>query len=117
MAEITRLRSTRRMSRIVIHEDRVYLSGLTADDADADVAGQTRQVLGKIDALLAEAGSDRQHLLQAWVWLADIADFDAMNAVWDDWIDGREPPVRACVEARLARPALKVEIQVTAVRA
>ncbi|MEQ9811906.1 MAG: RidA family protein [Azospirillaceae bacterium] len=117
MAAITRLRSTRRMSRIVIHDDRVYLSGLTADDANADVADQTRQVVAKIDALLGEAGSDRSHLLQAWIWLADIGDFDAMNSVWDDWIDGREPPVRACVEARLARPELKVEIQVTAVRA
>lgn len=114
MAKITRHHASRRMSRIVVHGDTVYLSGLTADDTSADVAGQTKQILDKIDALLAEANTDKRRLLKATIWLADITGFDAMNGVWDAWIDGQDPPVRACVEAKLAFPALAVEIQVTA---
>ena len=113
---IERINSNTRMSQLVLHGDTVYMCGQVAKDASADVAGQTEQILAQIEALLAEAGSDRDRLLSANIWLADIADFQAMNAVWDSWVDGRNPPVRACVESRLARPELKVEIQVTAAR-
>ena len=113
MAAIRRMQKGKRMSRIVVHGDTVYLSGHTASDPVADVGDQTRQVLALIDERLAEAGTDRDHLLSATIWLSDIAGFEAMNAVWDDWV-GAEPPARATVEARLAAPDLLVEIAVVA---
>ena len=104
------------MSQAVIHGDTVYLAGTVADDASADVKGQTRQILDKIDRRLAEAGSDKSKLLSATIWVADIADRDPMNEVWVPWIDKANPPARACVEARLARPEILVEIMVIAAR-
>jgi enamine deaminase RidA (YjgF/YER057c/UK114 family) len=105
-----------RMSRAVVHGDTVYTAGHVAVDVMADVAGQTREILARIDALLAQAGTDKSKLISGMVWLADIGTFDEMNAVWDAWIDPKNPPVRACVEARLARPGLRVEIAVVAAR-
>jgi enamine deaminase RidA (YjgF/YER057c/UK114 family) len=105
-----------RMSQAVVHGDRVYLAGQVADDTDQDVAGQTRQVLAKIEALLARAGSSKEKLLSANVWLSDIATFAEMNSVWDAWVDKENPPCRACVESRLATPAYTVEIMVVAAR-
>jgi len=103
-----------RMSKAVVHGNTVYLAGLTADDLSEDVKGQTRQILAKIDAYLAEAGSDKSKLLQAQVWLRDIATWAEMNTVWDAWVDPENTPVRAAVEARLAGDGYKVEIMVTA---
>jgi|SRR5215216_2153619 len=111
---IERIKVGARMSQAVIHGDTVYLAGQVADDQNADVAAQTRQVLGKIDTLLAEAGTDKSKLLSANVWLSDISTFDQMNVVWDEWVTPGKPPVRACVESRLARPQFKVEIMVVA---
>jgi enamine deaminase RidA (YjgF/YER057c/UK114 family) len=99
-----------RMSQCVVHGDTVYLAGQVADDPNANVAGQTKQILAKVDGLLAEAGSDKSKLLSATVWLSDIRAFDEMNKVWDAWISPGNTPARACVEAKLARPNLLVEI-------
>lgn len=81
-----------------------------------DVATQTQDCLDSIDRLLAEAGSDNRHILQAVIWLSDMTDFDAMNAVWDAWVPVGNAPARACGEARLTAPEYRVEIIVTAVR-
>lgn len=110
---IERLHTGQRMSKIVRHNGTVYLCGQVGEGET--VAEQTADCLSRVDALLKEAGSDRAHILQAIVWLADMADFAAMNAVWDAWVPQGHAPARACCgEARLARPALKVEIIVTA---
>lgn len=109
-----------RMSQIVTYPlsgEMVLLCGLCADDRALDVAGQTREILAKIDGFLAEAGVSKSDIVAAWIWLRDIATFDEMNGVWDAWVPAGSAPVRACVEARLADPGLKVEIQVQAVKA
>jgi enamine deaminase RidA (YjgF/YER057c/UK114 family) len=105
-----------RMSQVVVHGDTVYLAGQVADDPNADVAGQTKQILAKIDGALAEAGSDKSKLLSATIWLADIRTFDEMNKVWDAWVSSGNTPARACVEAKLARSNLLVEIGIIAAR-
>ena len=102
------------MSQAVVHGDTVYLPGLTADDTSADAKGQTEQILAKIDARLSAVGSDRSKLLSATIWVAKIAYREALNEVWTTWIDETNPPVRACVEARLARPEVLVEIMIIA---
>lgn len=101
------------ISKAVVHGGVVYLCGVTADP-EGDVVRQTEQVLQRIDGLLAAAGSDRSRLLTAQVWLADMADFEAHNAVWNGWVDPTRPPVRACTGAPLWRAGLKVEVMVTA---
>ena len=103
-----------RMSQLTIHAGTVYTAGQVADDVSADAQGQTEQILAQLEKLLAEAGTDKSHLLSATVWLADMADFAGMNVAWDAWVTPGRPPVRACVEARLARPEWKVEIMVIA---
>ena len=109
---IERLQTSQRMSKIVKHNGTVYLCGQVG--SGVTVAEQTRDCLSSIDALLVEAGSDREHILQAIIWLADMADFAEMNAVWDAWVPDGYAPARACGEARLARDVLRVEIIVTA---
>jgi enamine deaminase RidA (YjgF/YER057c/UK114 family) len=113
---IERIKVGPRMSQAVIHNDTVYLAGQVAEDPHADVAGQTQQILSRIEGLLAEAGTDKSKLLFANVWLSDISTFDQMNAVWDEWVTPGQTPARACVESKLARPQLKVEIAVVAAR-
>lgn len=98
-----------RMSQAVIHGETVYLAGQVGT-AGADIATQTRDCLAKVDALLAETGSSRDKLLQVTIWLADMDDFGAMNAVYDDWVVKGAPPTRACGESRLATPEYKVEV-------
>ena len=112
---ITRHHGTGRMSRIVTHNDTIYLCGQVGTRGDS-VALQTAETLEKIEALLAEAGSDKDHILQAIVWLSDMADFAEMNGVWDAWVNDGHEPTRACGEAKLASPELKVEIIVTAAK-
>ena len=111
---IKRLHVGPRMSEAAIHGGVVYLAGQVADDPTQDVAGQTRQVLATIDKLLAEAGSDKASMLQVTIFLADIADFAAMNAVWDAWVPAGHTPARATVESKLAAPKYRVEIKVVA---
>jgi enamine deaminase RidA (YjgF/YER057c/UK114 family) len=103
-----------RMSEMVIHNGTIYLAGQIADDASADISGQTQQVLHAIDALLALAGSDKSKILRAQIFLVDLADFAAMNAVWEQWVVPGHTPARATVQAALARPEWKIEIVVTA---
>ncbi len=107
---ITRYHPGPRMSQIVRHGSTVYLAGQVAADYGGDIEKQTRETLAAIDRLLAEAGTDKSHLLSCQVILNNIADFAAMNGVYDAWIDPANPPTRACIEARLANPSLKVEI-------
>ncbi len=107
---IIRKHLSARMSQTVVNGGTVYLAGQVADDWDADVTQQTRQVRAKVDRLLEEGGSGRSKLLSVQVWLADMADFAAMNAVWEEWIDKANPPARATGEVRLADPRLKVEV-------
>ncbi len=104
------------LSQGVAYGDMVFLAGLTADDRDMDVRGQTEQVLAKIDHYLAEAGTDKSRLLTAQIWLRNMDNWAEMNAVWTTWIGGNRPPARATVEARLAAEGLLVEIMVTAAR-
>ncbi len=111
---IDRLQPGPRMSQAVIHGNTVYLAGQVATDPAQDVAGQTRQILDSIDHLLASAGSDKTRILSATIYLADIATFAQMNAVWDAWVPQGHTPARATVEARLAAPAYQVEIQIIA---
>ena len=85
------------------HGGIVYLAGLAADDLLQDVRGQTEQTLAYIDRVLAQAGSDKSKLLRVEVWLADMANFDAMNAVYQAWLDPENVPPRVCVESRLSR--------------
>ncbi len=111
---IQRLHTGPRMSQAVIHGRTVYLAGQVADDPSQDVAGQTRQILASIDRLLDEADSDKTRILSATIYLADIGSFGQMNSVWDTWVPQGHTPARATVEAKLAAPAYKVEIQVVA---
>lgn len=109
---IERLHTNAQMSRIVRHNGTVYLCGQVGEGAT--VTEQTRDCLSRVDALLAEAGSTRRDILQATVWLAHMSDYDAMNAVWDEWVPDGYAPARACGEARLAGSDLLVEVIVTA---
>jgi len=99
-----------RLSQAVVHGDTVYVAGQVAADTSADCAGQTRQILNQIDALLAQGGSDKTRILWANVWLADMADYAGMNGEWEAWIPKGQTPARATVEAKLAMPQFKVEI-------
>lgn len=114
MGEIAREGTTERMSKIVRHNGVIYLCGQVADNSDEQAAAQTENMLAKVDALLESAGSDRKHILSATVYLRDMKDFSEMNKVWDNWVPQGHAPARACVEARMAREDLLVEISVIA---
>lgn len=109
---IERLETSQRMSKIVKHNGVAYLCGQVG--YGDTVTDQTRDCLSRVQDLLEKAGSSRTEMLQVVIWLADMADFAEMNAVWDDWVPAGHAPARACGEAKLARPELKVEIIVTA---
>jgi enamine deaminase RidA (YjgF/YER057c/UK114 family) len=111
---IKRLESGARMSQAVIANGFAFLAGQVATDPSADVEGQTRQVLGEIDRLLAAAGTNKSCILTATVYLADIGTFAQMNRAWDAWVPAEAKPARATIEAKLAAPEYRVEIQVTA---
>ncbi|WP_334176292.1 RidA family protein [Pseudoxanthobacter sp.] len=117
---IERFHTSARMSQAVsvpLSGRLVILAGQVADDRSLDVAGQTADVLAKIDRLLADAGVDKTALVSASIWLTDISTFDEMNAVWDAWVPAGLAPARACVESKLADPRLRIEIQVFALKA
>lgn len=103
-----------RMSEMAVHNGTAYLAGQVAADVSQDIRGQTRQVLAAIDALLARAGSDKRCILMAQVFLVDLADFDGMNEVWEQWVEAGHAPPRATVQARLVRADWKLEVVVTA---
>ena len=103
-----------RMSEMAVHNGTVYLAGQIAEDGSQDITGQTQQVLQAIDKLLARAGSNKSKILRAQIFIKDLADFAAMNAVWEAWVVPGHTPPRATVQAHLAKPEWKIEIVVTA---
>ena len=109
---IERIGTGQRMSKIVKHNGVAYLCGQVGDGDS--VTAQTQDCLARVDALLEQAGSSRDRMLQAIIWLADMADFAEMNAVWDAWVPAGQAPARACGEAKLASSELRVEVIVTA---
>ncbi|HEY1452670.1 MAG TPA: RidA family protein [Roseiarcus sp.] len=114
---IARFHAGPRMSQAVVHGATVYLAGQVADQAKGKSVGdQTSEILARIDGLLAEAGSDKTKILSATIYLADIATFAEMNAMWDAWVPPGHAPARATVEAKLAAPAYTVEIACIAAR-
>src|SRR5271163_1505717 len=114
MSDIRRIDPGPRLSEATIQGDRMYLSRMIPEDTALDVTGQAKQALAEIDALLKRGGSDKTKILSAVIWLADIADFGAMNAVWDAWVVPGQTPARATVQARLNDPNMRVEIMVVA---
>ena len=112
--EITRLHVGKRLSEVAIHNGTIYLAGQIAEDTTQDIHGQTREVLGHVDRLLMESGSDKTCILSCQIYIADMKDFAGMNEVWDDWVASGHTPPRATVEARLANPAVLVEIVIIA---
>lgn len=112
--EIKRLHVGKTLSEVAIYNSTVYLAGQIAEDLTQNIEGQTREVLGHIDRLLEEAGSDKSRILMCQIYIADMKDFPGMNAVWNEWVaEGNSPP-RATVEAKLAKPEWRVEMVVTA---
>jgi enamine deaminase RidA (YjgF/YER057c/UK114 family) len=109
---IKRIKTATRMSQAVVHGNTVYTAGQVAEGDS--VTEQTKAILGKIEALLSEAGTDKTKVLSATIWITDMANFAEMNAVWDAWVPEGDAPARACVESKLARPDLLVEIGVIA---
>jgi enamine deaminase RidA (YjgF/YER057c/UK114 family) len=114
---IKRIETSGRFAKAVVANGMVYVSGIMARDKSGDVTQQTTDIFAQIDGHLAACGVDKTHLVLANIWLTDIGDFDAMNAVWDAWVDPDNKPVRATVESRLAGVGGKVEIMVQAVLA
>jgi enamine deaminase RidA (YjgF/YER057c/UK114 family) len=114
MSRILRTEPGPVLAKAVEYHNFVFLQGCTANDLNKDVAGQTAEALAAIDALLEAHGTDKTRLLQAQIWLKDIHDRDAMNAVWSAWLPPGGAPARACVQASLADPRHLVEIMVTA---
>ena len=111
---IERQETKQRMSRIVKHNGTIYLCGQVCADATKDITEQTQTMLDKVEALLEQAGSDKEHMLSATIYLKDMKDFQEMNAVWDAWVPEGHAPARACVTGDMAREALLVEISVIA---
>ena len=112
---IKRTELSSRMSQTVVHGDTIYLAGQVG--SGDDVTAQTKDMLSEVDRLLASVGSSKSHILSATIWMADMAQVDDMNTVWDTWIDPANPPARACVESRLVTPEFLVEVMVIAAKA
>ena len=112
--DIERVAGNARMSSAVRHNGTLYLKGVTPQDGGGDITAQTADVLEQIDTILSGCGSSREKVLRVMIWLTDMSDFAAMNAVYDKWLLAGHEPVRACVEARLARVEFRIEIQVVA---
>ncbi len=113
MSKIIRTEPNAILARAVEYHGFVYVQGVTARDLGKDVAGQTEEVLRQIDEILEIHGTDKTRLLQAQIWLKDIRDREAMNAVWSAWLPQGGAPARACVQANMADPKILVEIMVT----
>ena len=104
------------LSSAVEHGDTVYLAGVVAKDLAKDAKGQTQEILAEIDRLLAKCGSHKSKVLQAQIWVTDIRNRAPMNEAWNAWVDAKNLPARACVEAKLADPRALVEIMVIAAK-
>ncbi len=112
---ITRMHSSERATQIVIHNGTVYLSGQVPNDVTKDIQEQTQDCLDKVEGRLIEAGSDKDHILSATIFLRDIdRDFAPMNEIWNAWVANGEKPARACVQAHMAREAILIEICIVA---
>lgn len=116
MNTIKRYGQGNRLSEAVSANGLIFLSGMVPENG-TDARAQTADVLRQIDYWLAEAGSNKAHILEAVIYLADMADYDEMNVAWDAWVDCANSPARACVQAKLAKPQWKVEIKISAVQA
>lgn len=103
-----------RLSEMAVHNGTVWLAGQVPGDATQDMTGQARQVLAAVDALLARAGTDKSKIVMAQIFVKDLAEFPAFNAVWDAWVVPGHTPPRATVQASLAKAEWKVEVVVTA---
>lgn len=112
--DIKRLHVGKTLSEAAIHNGTVYLAGQVADDVTQNIEGQTREILGHIDRLLAATGSDRTRILMCQIFIADVKDFAGMNAVWNEWVAAGNAPARATVGAKLAKPEWLVEMVITA---
>lgn len=112
--EIKRYEGTGRMSRAVVHNGTIYLCGQTCGGDDLDVKAQTKGCLDKVEELLAKYGSDKYHILSTTIYLKEIELFQDMNSVWDEWVEDGHEPARACVEAKMARENILVELSVVA---
>ena len=115
MENITRKQVGERMSKIVIHNDIVYLCGQVGVP-DTPLQEQAREMLSRVEALLEEAGTDKTRMLSATVYLSDIRYFEPFNEIWDAWVSPGTAPARACVEARMAHPGLFCEVSVVAAK-
>lgn len=112
---IARIQTSQRLSRAIVFNEIAFLAGVTADDTNEDIQGQTRQVLRKIEYFLKEAGSETSRMLTAQIWLKDIArDFEEMNAIWDSWTVPGAAPTRATAQCEMAEPEILIEIVVSA---
>lgn len=111
---IQRFEVGKRLSEMAVYNGTIYLAGQVPEDTSLNIQGQTRQVLESIDALLAQAGSDKSKILHAQIFLPDLGDFAAMNEAWEAWVVPGHAPTRATVQAALANPKWKIEIVVTA---
>ncbi|SOE50731.1 Enamine deaminase RidA, house cleaning of reactive enamine intermediates, YjgF/YER057c/UK114 family [Burkholderia sp. OK233] len=114
MSQITRHDRNHRRSRAVVHGNTLYIGGQIGTDLDEDITTQTRQALEQVDRLLAAAGTNRTKLLSVTLWIKSMDDFNAMNAVWDAWIDTDEPPARCCGRVEMANPRILFEITAVA---
>lgn len=114
--QIQRHGTTRRYSDSVVHNGTVYLVEVPSN-LEADISAQTQNLLASVEVLLLQAGSDKSRLLMVTIYLADMADYDAMNQIWDAWLPEGCAPARACLQARLANPGFRVEMVVTAAAA
>jgi enamine deaminase RidA (YjgF/YER057c/UK114 family) len=112
--EIKRLHVGKRLSEVAIHNETVYLAGQIAEDTAQGIDGQMREVLGHVDRLLGEAGSDKSCILSCNIFISDMDNFPGMNDVWDEWVAQGHTPPRATVEAKLANPACLVEVCIIA---
>ena len=113
---ITRHDQSSILSQAVVYGDTVYLAGVVAKNLEQDIKGQTKQVLDEIDRLLAKCGSSKSKALSATIWVTDIRNRAPMNELWSAWVDPKNLPARACVEAKLADPRALVEIMIIAAR-
>jgi enamine deaminase RidA (YjgF/YER057c/UK114 family) len=116
MTEITRLQSGAKLSRVVTHNDIIYLCGQVAKDYEGDIQQQTRTMLERVDEHLAEAGADKTRILSATIYIRDIKQVSEMNEIWAEWLGDSPRPARTCVQAEMANPKILVEITVTAAK-
>lgn len=113
MAEIKRILTSNRASQVVVSGERIETSGIVSHSSERDIAVQTRSVLQQLEQLMQQAGANKERITRIQIWLADMADFEEMNRVYDEWVDGVHQPARACVGAQLAHPDYLIEIQAT----